>query len=783
MRLDAIRVVRCVGQWQMQPLQALCADACADLHRLVRLGVGHSSARARESRGRPPVIGRCRRDPRQAKLSSQQPFRPSQRQSSAISRPVPAHALASAGKSPGTPRPARLLHPGDPPKGLACTEYEALVPLLVPVLRAWSKSLWPERELHVRLGRTRGAGRHEANETKRITVAALVLGYFILPFLSAPALGPPLALHPSDTDGCCDEVSIDDDDKGNGSYSGPSRCRQQQEERIRFSPPSSLGVRQTDPTTPGNTIRSSLGKSALPADIATMTNRRPSLLQARGGHHAHAHSAYKLQHGHGHAHGHAQHLHQYPHDAVSGPRPGDDKPINDQGPHLQNRAVAPVIDQKPTDEITPSPTSLITEVIQTVSVVQIVDTLGSPLETLTRFAVPNTIIVNKNTGKTISASHPDHTPAPAAPGSGPEPSGAIRSSTSSTGSQTKSASIPAIAASSPPSLLPSAHPSPPPAAHSLGIGHNGTNKSVNATSSSTKFSSTTLPITSSTSSDLSSSQATSFSEVIASTISSFQPLATDGAFGGVYGDGTPSGGDGTQPTSSGSSNSTENALSPQQKQVIGGVVGGVAGAAFFLVLVLLALRYKRRQGNAALPAGQPASESRGLPPTAGAPSGAPSGGDGSGSGGAMTERYGTAALTAAFTGSTAKRSSASVKSAEAGERGFYRVSGRKLPSVLQVGGDGYSDPRTSVMSGTSDYYRGSQAFDPFGGAGTRLQLGAPMRPDSGVPVVRSGPARAVVAEPNPFADPTTPPADAPIPAMMRLRESPPRRGSRFQERI
>lgn len=149
----------------------------------------------------------------------------------------------------------------------------------------------------------------------------------------------------------------------------------------------------------------------------------------------------------------------------------------------------------------------------------------------------------------------------------------------------------------------------------------------------------------------------------------------------------------------------------------------------------------------------------------------------------MAERYGAAALTAAFTGLAPKRSSASVNSSETGERGFYRVSGRKLPSVLQVGGDGYSDPRSSFMSGTSDYYRGSQAFDPFGGPGTRLQLGAPMRPDSGVPIVRSSPARPVVAEENPFADPpTSPPGDALAPPLTRPRAGP-RRGSKFQEGI
>ncbi|KKP00884.1 hypothetical protein THAR02_06997 [Trichoderma harzianum] len=517
-----------------------------------------------------------------------------------------------------------------------------------------------------------------------------------------------------------------------------------------------------------------------------MTNRRPSLLQARSGPHAHAHSAYKL----GHAHGHGQHLHhQYPHDAVAGSRPDDVKPDIAQEPELDNRAAVPVPDQKPSDVLTPSATSLITRVVQTVSLVQIVDTRGSPIETQTRFAIPNTVVVDKNTGKTISASNPDHTAAPAVPGSSPGSSGGISSSTSSTGSQTNatpiapssassssgsssgspsgsssesssesssgpppvssSGSSPVASSVSPPtSLSPPAHSSPPtaPPAPSVGIGHNGTNNTF-----------------------------------IPAATSSFEPAPTDGAFGGVFGGDSAPTASGAAPTTSSSSNSTDSALSPQQKQVIGGVVGGLAGAAFFLVLVLLALRYKRRQLNAAQAASQPASESRELPPATGAPNGAPSGGNGGGNGGAMTERYGGAALTAAFASLSPKTSSASANSAETGERGFYRVSGRKLPSVLQVGGDGYSDPRASFMSGTSDWNRGSQAFDPFGGPGARLQLGVPMRPDSGVPVVRSGPARAVVAESNPFADPPkTPPADASVPPMMRQRESP-GRGSRFQE--
>ncbi|EEY14129.1 conserved hypothetical protein [Verticillium alfalfae VaMs.102] len=117
---------------------------------------------------------------------------------------------------------------------------------------------------------------------------------------------------------------------------------------------------------------------------------------------------------------------------------------------------------------------------------------------------------------------------------------------------------------------------------------------------------------------------------------------------------------------------------------------------------------------------------------------------------------------AALAGLGAKRASrqASEQPEEAGERGFYRVSGRKLPPVLQAGGDGYTDPRMSVVSNDeSVYYRQSTTFfdDPASGStAPRLALGSPMRPVSGVPIMRSGPARTPVQESNPFADPAPP---------------------------
>ena len=150
----------------------------------------------------------------------------------------------------------------------------------------------------------------------------------------------------------------------------------------------------------------------------------------------------------------------------------------------------------------------------------------------------------------------------------------------------------------------------------------------------------------------------------------------------------------------------------------------------------------------------------------------------------MVDRSGPSAVTAALASLTGRRHAPpTASSGEGGERGFYRVSGRKLPSVLHTGGDGYSDPRESTLSGGSDYYRGSQAFDPSDAGVGPLALGVPMRPVSGIPIMRSGPGRTPVTE-NPFADPSSPPdSNDVLRRAMGSRDSPRASGSRFQEGI
>ncbi|KAG5942698.1 hypothetical protein E4U60_007158 [Claviceps pazoutovae] len=219
-------------------------------------------------------------------------------------------------------------------------------------------------------------------------------------------------------------------------------------------------------------------------------------------------------------------------------------------------------------------------------------------------------------------------------------------------------------------------------------------------------------------------------------------------------------------------------LTPQQKQVIGGVVGSIAGVALIGFLLMMFLRHKKRKGPRFLldsHSGPAAGRYLGDAKTLGGPAGGASGT-------ATTERSAASgALAATLAALTGKRPPPTPPPTAPDERGFYRVSGRKLPSVLQSGGDGYSDPRASAASGNSDYFRGSQAFEPVALGSGQLALGAPMRPVSGLPVIRSGPARIAVTE-NPFIDPRPPITPTNLSSRtLASRGSPRASGSRFHE--
>lgn len=276
-------------------------------------------------------------------------------------------------------------------------------------------------------------------------------------------------------------------------------------------------------------------------------------------------------------------------------------------------------------------------------------------------------------------------------------------------------------------------------------------------SSLTYLTSTTLTIDESTTSSISSFYTPSFSSSQASSAS--QGVILGGATGVGSGSGFSSS------TAAGNDNGSGSNTPPSTPVVVGGVVGGVAGAAIVIFLLMVLIRWKKRHGTMiSLGSGDPGP---GEDTTPALPPSGPSGPSGS-----MTERRSLAfAVPAALANLTGyKRSSQrtetdrTISSTAGSGRGFYRVSGRKLPSVLQSGGDGYGGGigvDANTLSGSS-FYRDSQGF--YGGPGSpSFAPGAqPLQRDSagGIPIMRPSPARTPVTEHGPFStvpSPLTPP--------------------------
>ncbi|KAI2473890.1 hypothetical protein F4781DRAFT_7118 [Annulohypoxylon bovei var. microspora] len=279
--------------------------------------------------------------------------------------------------------------------------------------------------------------------------------------------------------------------------------------------------------------------------------------------------------------------------------------------------------------------------------------------------------------------------------------------------------------------------------------------STSSTSSALSFSaesvnSSSTPVLSSSSSFFSSSDSsTSATTTTSSESASTTSGSSSSAFASASSTGTGGGdvglGGNVQPSSSSTSTadgaSSSSSDGPGAATVAGSVLGGVAALAFLLILALYVLRWKKRQNTNQLMRGSTSER-----------------GDGSG----MAEQrrrsipFAIPAALASLTGHK-RISGRSGASSDGGERGFSKVSGRKLPPVIQFGGDGYSDPRDTIMSDQSIDYRDSQAFPGLGSTGpTRLAVGAPMRPESGVPVYNPGPARTPVTGQAPFTPDTSP---------------------------
>ncbi|KAL2042996.1 hypothetical protein N7G274_004054 [Stereocaulon virgatum] len=152
---------------------------------------------------------------------------------------------------------------------------------------------------------------------------------------------------------------------------------------------------------------------------------------------------------------------------------------------------------------------------------------------------------------------------------------------------------------------------------------------------------------------------------------------------------------GTAPTSTPSSGSgSGNNNAPPTPVLVGGIVGGVAGLVMVLMIVLLFFRWRRNQS------GQRRIISPPLPQTIGQGSGPQSGS------GTMTQRSSTAPIVGGILGRMRPLSSQTARTAATtdtapSERGFQKLSGRKLPSVLASGGDGYGDNAAGTSTGST----------------------------------------------------------------------------------
>ena len=183
---------------------------------------------------------------------------------------------------------------------------------------------------------------------------------------------------------------------------------------------------------------------------------------------------------------------------------------------------------------------------------------------------------------------------------------------------------------------------------------------------------------------------------------------------------------------------------PPASVLAGGIVGGVAGLAALLLVALVFVRWYRRRGATSM-------ERIGA---GGSESGAGDSGFVSRSGPGMAERAGLLPLAGMF------RNRHAPETAPAGERGFERVGGRKLPSAFSGGMSGPEGPsRRPIpmpavfetgnpsshggrnLSNTS-FYRDSHGM--YGGSGDQNPFGDPRMSET----LHPGPARQAAVHPG-----------------------------------
>ena len=186
-------------------------------------------------------------------------------------------------------------------------------------------------------------------------------------------------------------------------------------------------------------------------------------------------------------------------------------------------------------------------------------------------------------------------------------------------------------------------------------------------------------------------------------------------------------------------------------------MGGVAGLAILILLFLFLLRWRKQKQQRHIDQSPSGDASQHSPPSTGVVP--------PGSGEGMTETsspprpIGAAGFLDRFR--PISQQTASSETAPS-ERGFYRVSGRKIAPALTTGGDGYQGPTLSETS----FYRDDGGF--YGGPGTSarpVSEGGFSGRGSGasegeIAVMRPSPARRAVTSEGPSVPSLSPPAGA-----------------------
>lgn len=222
-------------------------------------------------------------------------------------------------------------------------------------------------------------------------------------------------------------------------------------------------------------------------------------------------------------------------------------------------------------------------------------------------------------------------------------------------------------------------------------------------------------------------------------------------------------------STAGADSSGATSSAPTTPVIIGGVVGGIAGLSIVVLLFMFLIRWhKRNNRGVRLDTATHGPEDRPDTVTQGLRSVQTS---------SMTQRRSVAAVPAAlasFAGikrfSQRNDATRAAPPAEGGEKGFYRVSGRKLPSVMQHGGDGYGDKdlaasRRDTQHTFSDAsFYSEDFFSPQSPSFPPLHTGMVREPN--VPVMRPSPAR------TPTTGHTTTFSDWPPPPSASFRPPP-----------